>query len=83
VFGILTHSTDTTPNNYFFAGEQFDPDLKLYYNRARYLNTSTGRFINMDSFEGDSDSPLSLHKHLYAGNDPAGGPAFDPSGGRR
>jgi RHS repeat-associated protein len=77
-FGNLIHSTGSTPNLYLFAGEQFDPDLNLYYNRARYLNTSTGRFINMDSFEGDSDSPLSLHKYLYAGGDPIG--QVDPSG---
>ena len=43
-FGNLIHSTGSTPNNYLFAGEQFDPDLNLYYNRARYLNTTTGRF---------------------------------------
>jgi RHS repeat-associated protein len=49
-YGNLIHSTGTTPNNCLFAGEQFDPDLGLYYNRARYLNTSTGRFWSMDSF---------------------------------
>src|SRR5437868_4163073 len=59
-FGNLLHSTGTTPNNYLFAGEQFDPDLHLYYNRARYLNTSTGRFWSMDSYEGDQQSPASL-----------------------
>jgi len=32
----LIHSTVTTPNNYLFAREQFDPDLGLYYNRASY-----------------------------------------------
>jgi len=48
-FGNLLHSIGTTPNNYLFAGEQFDPDLGLYYNRARYLNVSTGRFWSMDS----------------------------------
>ncbi len=35
-FGNEIHSTCTTPNNYLFAGEQYDPDLHLYYNRARY-----------------------------------------------
>ena len=69
---------DLTTNNYLFAGEQFDPDLNLYYSRARYLNTSTGRFMNMDSLEGDSDSPSSLHKYLYAGGDPVNN--TDPSG---
>src|SRR5260370_13366438 len=77
-FGNLIHSTGTTPNNYLFAGEQFDPALHLYYNRAPYLNTSTGRFMNIDPYEGDAESPLSLHKYLYAGNDPIN--QVDPSG---
>jgi RHS repeat-associated protein len=81
-FGNLLHSSTTlaspTPNNYLFAGEQFDPDLNLYYNRARYLNTSTGRFWSMDTFEGRSQDPLSLHKYLYAAGDPVG--RRDPSG---
>lgn len=72
-FGILIHSTGTTPNNYLFAGEQYDPDLHLYYNRARYLNVSTGRFWSMDSFEGDENDPPSLHKYTYTQNDPVNG----------
>jgi len=63
-FGNLIHSTGTTPNNYLFSGEQFDPELNLYYNRARYLNVSTG--------------PLSLHKYLYASADSID--RTDPSG---
>jgi RHS repeat-associated protein len=77
-FGNLIHSTGSTPNNYLFAGEQFDPDLNLYYNRARYLNTSTGRFWSADTFEGESNDPLSLHKYLYGAGDPVNG--IDPSG---
>ena len=73
-FGNLIHSSTTlaspTPNNYLFAGEQFDPDLGLYFNRARYLNVSTGRFRTMDTFGGRSQDPLSLHKYLYAGANP-------------
>ena len=37
-FGKLLHQTGTTPNNYLFAGEQFDPDLGMYYTA---LATST------------------------------------------
>ena len=77
-FGNLIHSIGSTPNVYLYSGEQFDPDLNLYYNRARYLNVSTGRFWTMDSFEGDAESPLSLHKYLYAGNDAVN--QSDPSG---
>ena len=77
-FGNLIHSTGTTPNNYLYTGEQFDPDLNLYYNRARYLNASTGRFWSMDTFDGDDESPLSLHKYLYVGAEPVD--ERDPSG---
>jgi RHS repeat-associated protein len=77
-FGNLIHSTGTSYNNYLFAGEQFDPDLNLYFNRARYLNVSTGRFWTIDSKEGRDDEPLSLHKFLYAENEPVN--RIDPSG---
>jgi RHS repeat-associated protein len=77
-FGNLIHSTGTSPNNYLFAGEQFDPDLNLYYNRARYLSTNSGRFWTMDSFEGNTQDPLSLHKYLYSDGDPVD--FSDPTG---
>ena len=77
-FGNLINSTGSTPNNYLFAGEQYDPALNLYYNRARYLNTTTGRFWSMDTNEGDDQSPISLHKYLYASGNPVN--RMDPSG---
>lgn len=57
-FGNLIDSTGSTPNNYLFAGEQYDPALGLYYNRARYLNTNTGRFWSMDTNEGMRSPPF-------------------------
>ena len=69
-FGNVTHQTGATPNEFLFAGEQYDSNLHLYYNRARYLNTTTGRFWSMDTYDGDPQSPLSLHKYLYVGSDP-------------
>jgi RHS repeat-associated protein len=81
-FGNLLHSSTTlsspTPNNYLFTGEQFDPDLNLYFNRARYLNVSTGRFWSMDGFEGSVSDPQSLHKYVYSQND--GVNKSDPTG---
>jgi uncharacterized protein RhaS with RHS repeats len=41
-FGNKINSTGATPNNYLYRGEQFDPDLGLYYLRARYYNPLTG-----------------------------------------
>jgi RHS repeat-associated protein len=77
-FGVLIARTGTTPNHYLYAGEQFDPDLGLYYNRARYLNTGTGRFWSQDSYEGQQFEPATLHKYIYAGNNPPN--EIDPSG---
>ena len=77
-FGNLIHSTGTTPNNYLYSGEQFDPDLGLYYNRARYLNSSTGRFWTSDVFEGTVSDPGSQHKYLYSYASPVD--YADPSG---
>ena len=65
-FGNLISSTGSAPNNYLFAGEQFDPALGIYYNRARYYDQRQGRFWTMDTCEGDPESPASLHKYLYA-----------------
>jgi RHS repeat-associated protein/uncharacterized repeat protein (TIGR01451 family) len=77
-FGNLINSSGSTPNNYLFAGEQFDPALSLYYNRGRYLNPATGRFWGMDTSEGDDHDPRSLHTYTYAMNNPVN--RIDPSG---
>jgi RHS repeat-associated protein len=47
-FGNEVHSAGTTPNNFLYRGDQFDPDLGLYYLRARYYNPATGRFMSRD-----------------------------------
>jgi RHS repeat-associated protein/uncharacterized repeat protein (TIGR01451 family) len=77
-FGMLIASTGNTPNVYLYRGEQYDPQLGFYYLRARYMNPETGRFITADSFEGSSFDPTSLHKYLYADNDPVN--RKDPTG---
>jgi RHS repeat-associated protein len=77
-FGNLLSSSGTTQNNYLFAGEQFDPALGIYYNRARYYDQRQGRFWTMDTYEGDPQSPESLHKYLYVSGD--GVNRKDPSG---
>ncbi len=69
-FGNPLTATGTTPNNYRYTGEQFDEDLGLYFLRARYLNTQTGRFHTKDTFEGFLREPLSLHKYLYVNGNP-------------
>jgi RHS repeat-associated protein len=77
-YGNLINRTGTTDNNYLFAGEQFDPDLGLYYNRARYLDVRMGRFWGMDTWEGRVRKPHSHHKFLYVSASPTN--RTDPSG---
>jgi RHS repeat-associated protein len=77
-FGNEINHTGTTPNNYLYRGEQFDPDLGLYYLRARYYNPLTDRFMSRDPEDGDITVPASLHKYLYANGDPVNG--IDPMG---
>lgn len=77
-FGNLISQMGTTPNLYLFAGEQFDPALRIYYNRARYYDESRGRFWSLDTHEAFGGDPLALHKYLYAKNDPVN--LLDPSG---
>jgi len=61
-----------------YTGEQFDNDAQQYYLRARYYDTSTGRFNRMDTYPGSPQDPQSLHKYLYANCNPIN--AIDPSG---
>jgi len=77
-YGVLIAYTGTTPNDYLYAGQQWDSDLGMYYNRARYLNPNTGRFWTMDTYEGFKQVPASLHKYLYCQADPIN--RTDPSG---
>ena len=88
-FGNLIHATATgippgsttvtaTPNEFLFAGEQFDSDLHLYYNRARYLNVTTGRFWTMDPQPELPSDPGTLHRYLYVRANPVN--RVDPKG---
>jgi len=77
-FGALLYSSTTTQNSYRFAGEQWDSDLGMYYNRARYYKPENGRFWTMDSYQGTQADPLSLHMYIYAHCDPLD--RIDPSG---
>jgi RHS repeat-associated protein len=77
-FGELLNSSGGSENNYLFAGEQLDPVLGDYYNRARYYDPQTGRFTKRDSHSGNIVEPPTLHKYIYTSNNPVN--FIDPTG---
>ena len=72
-FGNAVNKTGATPNNYLYRGEQYDPDLGLYYLRARYYNPATGRFLSVDPLADEGQ-----RRYEYAAADPVDG--IDPNG---
>lgn len=46
--------------------------------QARWLNPENGRFQTMDTYEGNEAEPQSLHKYVYAADNPVN--RIDPSG---
>ena len=77
-YGIQIAAIGSTSNEHRFAGEYYDWDLGMSYNRARWYKPQIGRFWTMDTYEGAPGDPLSLHKYLYAHNNPVN--MTDPSG---
>jgi RHS repeat-associated protein len=73
-FGNLTASSGTLTNAFRYTGREFDSETGLYFYRARYLDSSTGRFISEDPvrFEGGTDF------YAYVDNSPIN--EFDPFG---
>lgn len=75
---ITLNPSPITSSEFLFSGEQWDADLGMYFLRARYLNTTSGRFHSQDTYEGRNGEPITLHKYLYANGNPA--MFTDPSG---
>ncbi|WP_277431684.1 RHS repeat-associated core domain-containing protein, partial [Trinickia sp. Y13] len=65
VIARVSKAAGVTPGNSIrFQGQQFDPETGLHYNRHRYYDAASGRFISMD--------PIGLaggiNLHQYAPN---------------
>jgi RHS repeat-associated protein len=69
---------DASENAYLFAGEQRDIETGLDYLRARYYDTTLGRFISRDAYQGSLNDPMSQHKYQYVHANPVVN--TDPSG---
>jgi RHS repeat-associated protein len=65
-YGNVQERTGSSANKFGYTGHQMDQESGLIYFQARYYDPSIGRFITQDPFEGDVDTPASLHHYLYA-----------------
>jgi len=57
-------------NRLTYSGHEFDPETALYYYKARFYDPELGRFASEDPYLGDSLTPPSLHRYLYANANP-------------
>ena len=75
-FGNLMNTSDVSfALRYQFTGREFDAELGVYYNRARYYDPSLGRFMSEDPIGLAS---LDSNAYRYAFNSPL--TYTDPSG---
>jgi RHS repeat-associated protein len=77
-YGGMVEHQGTFGNSFQFAGEQRDASTGLDYLRARYYDSSLGRFVSADPFAGFMSDPMSLHNYQYAHANPTR--YTDPSG---
>ena len=77
-YGNLIASSGMPVNPYLFTGQRFDAAIGQYYLRARAYSPLNGDFSSRDSYDGQTDDPITLNHHTYAGGDPIGN--IDPSG---
>jgi RHS repeat-associated protein len=73
-FGKLTASTGSITNRFQYTAREFDAESGLYYYRARYYDSTPGRFLSEDLIGVDEGWNL----YAYVSNRPL--TSTDPSG---
>jgi RHS repeat-associated protein len=57
--------------SFTYTGREFEPELGMYYYRARYYDPSVGRFLQQDPDPGKLIDPQTIiSKYNYANNNP-------------
>src|SRR5438046_6445676 len=75
-FGNITNETNAAyGGRYKFTGRELDVETGLQYNRARYYDATTGRWISQDPLgfdAGDSNLYRYVNNGTLQGSDPCG-----------
>ena len=77
-YGNTTRSNNTLNNPYQYNAEYTDSSTGLQYLRARYYDSSQGRFTAKDTLLGSIEKPITRNLYTYCGNNPLN--YVDPSG---
>ena len=76
--GVSGSPESPSGNLWFFTGRQLDPEIGLYYYRAREYNPYLGQFMNADPIGAWGDAGNLGNPYAYVGNNPSTN--RDPSG---
>ncbi len=69
-FGNLISASATTPNPFIFNGREYEPDLGLYYFRARFYDPALGRFLSPDPVLPEVGDPFTANRYVFGRNAP-------------
>ena len=69
-WGNRRHEITNESNIFGFTGHETDDESGLIYAKARFYDPDTARFLSHDPVEGDPGRPPSLHRYLYAYQNP-------------
>lgn len=72
---VISETNQANSSSFLFAGREFDRETGLFYFRARYYDTSNGRFISEDPIEFEGRD---VNLYRYVGNRPTN--QRDPNG---
>ena len=77
-WGNVEDEAGNSANCFGFTGHELDSESGLYYAKARYYDPFVGLFLSEDPLLGDPLTALSLHRYLYAYQNPT--VYIDPDG---
>jgi RHS repeat-associated protein len=64
------HYAAGTGGDFRFHGGWLEVDTRYYHMRARDYDSDTGRFLERDPWEGDIQTPETLHPYTFANSNP-------------